>query len=153
MLDADLGELYRVETKRLNEQVRRNLERFPDDFMFQLSSREYEILKSQNATSSSKWGGRRNLPYAFNEHGVLMLSSVLNSDQAIAVNIHIIRVFTKMRELLSTHRDVLLKLDEIEKKVNGHDQEIQLIFKYLRELLNPKTESKRKIGFKQNGES
>ncbi len=98
MLDQDLAELYEVETKRLNEQVKRNKDRFPDDFMFQLTKHEFEILKSQNATSS--WGGRRTPPYAFTEHGVLMLSSVLKSKRATEVNIHIMRIFTKMRELL-----------------------------------------------------
>ena len=151
MLDSDLAELYGVDTKRLNEQVKRNIERFPEDFMFQLSSQELESLKSHFATSNSR-GGRRGLPYAFTEHGVLMLSSVLNSDQAIAVNIHIIRVFAKMRELLSTHRDVLLKLEKMEKEINIHDQDIQMIFKYLKELLNPKSGPMRKIGFKRSNE-
>src|SRR6187549_1505838 len=108
MLDEDLADLYRVETKRLNEQVRRNTERFPQDFMFQLTIEEYENLKSQTAASS--WGGRRKLPFAFTEQGVAMLSSVLNSDIAINVNIQIIRVFTKMREIMLTNKDVLLKL-------------------------------------------
>ncbi len=98
MIDEDLAELYEVETKRLNEQVKRNKDRFPEDFMFQLSKNEFEILKSQNATSS--WGGRRLPPYVFTEHGVLMLSSVLRSGRAVEVNIQIMRIFTKMRELL-----------------------------------------------------
>ena len=108
MLDEDLAELYQVETKRLNEQVKRNIQRFPEDFMFQLTAQEFENLKSQFATSS--WGGRRKLPFAFTEQGVAMLSSVLNSETAIRVNIQIIRVFTKMRELLLTHKDILLQL-------------------------------------------
>src|SRR5690606_18832110 len=99
MLDSDLAELYGVETKRLNEQVRRNVDRFPDDFMFRLSSEEFEYLRSQFATSS--WGGRRALPYVFTEHGVLMLSSVLSSKQAIQVNIQVMRIFTKIRMMLA----------------------------------------------------
>ena len=109
MLDSDLAELYQVGTKRLNEQVKRNLGRFPEDFMFQLSKEQWENLKSQNATSS--WGGRRTLPYVFTEQGVAMLSSVLNSNVAINVNIQIIRVFTKMREMLLTHRDLLFQME------------------------------------------
>jgi hypothetical protein len=153
MLDSDLAELYGVETKRLNEQVRRNIERFPEDFMFELTPQEWDNLKSQNATSSSTWGGRRNSPFAFTEHGVLMLSSVLSSHQAIAVNIHIIRVFIKMRELLSTHKDVLIKIDQVEKRIGGHDEEIRLILKYLKELLNPQTEPMRRVGFKRKNEN
>jgi hypothetical protein len=117
MLDADLAELYQVETKRLNEQVRRNIERFPVDFMFKLTQKEFENLKSQFATSS--WGGRRKLPLAFTEQGVSMLSGVLNSDTAIRVHIQIIRVFAKMKELLLTHKDILLQLEKIEKKLTG----------------------------------
>lgn len=111
MLDTDLAELYQVETKRLNEQVKRNLTRFPEDFMFQLTNEEWENLKSQNATSS--WGGRRKAPFVFTEHGVLMLSSVLNSEKAIGVNIQIVRIFTKMREMLLTHKDILLQLEDM----------------------------------------
>jgi phage regulator Rha-like protein len=111
MLDSDLAELYQVGTKRLNEQVKRNIERFPEDFMFQLTSEQWENLKSQNATSS--WGGRRTLPYVFTEQGVAMLSSVLNSSVAINMNIRIIRVFTKMREMLLTHKDLLIEMEEL----------------------------------------
>src|SRR5882762_8574231 len=123
MLDEDLAELYQVATKRLNEQVKRNIYRFPEDFMFQLTEEEFENLKSQNATSS--WGGRRKLPSAFTEHGVLMLSSVLSSERAIAVNIQIMRIYTKMRELLMTNQEILLKLEQLERKVDGHDEDIQ----------------------------
>jgi hypothetical protein len=150
MLDSDLAELYDVETKVLNQAVKRNLQRFPDDFMFQLSDKEFEILRSQIVTSS--WGGRRTNPYAFTEQGVAMLSSVLNSERAILVNIHIIRVFTKMREMLLTHKDILLKLEKLERKAVQSDSDIKLIFKYLRELLNPPTEPMRKIGFKHKKE-
>lgn len=150
MLDNDLAELYDVETKVLNQAVKRNQSRFPEDFMFQLSGQEFENLRSQTVTS--KWGGRRTAPYAFTEQGVAMLSSVLNSERAILVNIHIIRVFTKMREMLLTHKDVLLKLEQLERKVVQQDDDIKLIFDYLKELLNPKTEPRRKIGFNRHEE-
>lgn len=148
MLDDDLSELYRVETKRLNEQVKRNADRFPKDFMFQLSAKEFTILKSQNATSS--WGGKRKLPYAFTEHGILMLSGVLNSRVAVRVNIRIIRIFIKMREMMLTHKDILLKLEILENNVTNHTKDIQLIFRYVKQLLNPPNPPRRKIGFIQD---
>lgn len=150
MLDDDLAELYQVETRRLNEQVKRNIDRFPEDFMFQLTEAEWENLKSQNATSS--WGGRRKIPFAFTEYGVLMLSSVLNSDRAIQVNIQIMRIYAKLREMLLTNKDILLKLEKLERRVIKHDQDIKVVFGYLKELLNPKTEPMRKIGFKRKTE-
>lgn len=150
MLDMDLAELYDVGTKVLNQAVKRNLPRFPSDFMFQLSAKEYKILRSQIVTSS--WGGRRTRPYAFTEQGVAMLSSVLNSERAVLVNIHIIRVFTRMREMLLTHKDVLLKLEQLEGKMIQHDDDIKLIFDYLKEFLNPKREPMRKIGFRHKKE-
>jgi hypothetical protein len=150
MLDEDLAQLYQVATGRLNEQVKRNMNRFPKDFMFQLNKEEFENLKSQNATSS--WGGRRKLPYAFTEQGVAMLSSVLNSETAIRMNIQIIRVFTKMREMLLTHKDILLQLEKIETKLSRHDEDIALIFRYLKQLLNPPQPPRRKIGFRRNEE-
>jgi hypothetical protein len=151
MLDSDLAELYGVETKRLNEQVKRNASRFPDDFMFQLTIQEWENLKSQNATSS--WGGRRKLPYAFTEHGVLMLSSVLNSDRAIAVNIHIMRVYTKLKEMLLTNKDILLELETIKQKVGSNSNDIELIFNYLKQFELAKQQeldyqNREKIGYK-----
>ena len=129
MLDFDLAKLYATEAKRLKEAVRRNIDRFPDDFMFQLTRDEYEILRTQIASSS--WGGTRYTPMAFTEQGVAMLSSVLNSPTAISVNIQIIRVFTKMRALLMTQKDILLQLEKIEKKMGSHDEQIALIFGYL----------------------
>lgn len=147
MLDSDLAELYQVETRRLNEQVKRNEDRFPDDFMFQLSEEEWKNLKSQNATSS--WGGRRKLPYAFTEHGVLMLSSVLNSKRAIAVNIHIMRVFTKIREMLLTHQDLLIKMNELESKVTNQDKSIKQVFAYLKQFIKEQKEPIEPVGFKQ----
>ena len=151
MLDEDLAQLYQVETRRLNEQVKRNMDRFPEDFMFQLTIEEFENLKSQNATSS--WGGRRKLPYAFTEQGVSMLSGVLNSAIAVRVHIQIIRVFAKMKEMLLTHKDILLQLEKIETKLSGHDEDIQLIFRYLKQLLNPTQQPRRKIGFKRSNEA
>ena len=148
MLDSDLAELYQVETKRLNEQVKRNEMRFPDDFMFQLTEKEWEILKSQNATSS--WGGRRTLPYAFTEHGVLMLSSVLNSDRAIAVNIKVIRVYNKLKEMLLTHKDLLLKMEEMEKKVSGQDDKIMQIFNYLKQFIKEQETPRKQVGYKSD---
>jgi hypothetical protein len=150
MLDGDLAELYQVETRRLNEQVKRNIDRFPEDFMFQLTEKEWENLKSQNATSS--WGGRRKKPYAFTEHGVLMLSSVLNSDRAIQVNIQIMRIYSRLRSMIMDHKDILLKLERLEGKVIKHDEDFKVVFDYLRELLNPITEPVRKIGFKHKKE-
>lgn len=150
MLDADLAMLYGVPTKALNQAVKRNPQRFPDDFMFRLTVEEFEILRSQFVTSRS--GGRRTSPYAFTEQGVAMLSSVLNSERAILVNIHIIRVFTRMREIMLTHKDILLKLEQLETKAINHDGDIKLIFEYLKELLNPQTKTIRKIGFRHNKE-
>lgn len=150
MIDRDLAELYGVETRRLNEQVKRNIGRFPQDFMFQLTTTESENLKSQNAISS--WGGRRTLPYVFTEHGVLMLSSILNSEQAIKVNIQIVRVFTKMRELLSTQKEILQKLEQIEKKDIEQDDKIMLIFEYLKQFEEAKQQQieqkdRKRIGY------
>jgi len=149
MLDNDLAELYQVETRRLNEQVKRNADRFPEDFMFQLTEEEWENLKSQNATSS--WGGRRKLPFAFTEHGVLMLSSVLNSKRAIAVNIHIMRVFNRIKEMLLTHKDLLLKMEEMEKRIGKQDEKITVIFDYLKQFINEQKDPPKQIGFKQKG--
>jgi cell division septum initiation protein DivIVA len=146
MLDSDLAELYGVETKRLNEQVSRNIDRFPEDFMFQLTEIEWKNLKSQFATSS--WGGRRKLPYVFSEHGVLMLSSVLNSQQAIQVNIQIVRIFTRLRNLLSEHTELKLEIADIKKHLQNHDKNIELVFSYLDQLIEKKATPRKQIGFK-----
>ena len=146
ILDKELAALYDVATGNLNKAVKRNIARFPGDFMFQLTEQEFKDLIFQNGTST--WGGTRKMPYAFTEQGVAMLSSVLNSERAVLVNIHIIRVFTRIRELLSTHKDVLLKLEQLERAVVQHDGEIKVIFDRLRELLDPPSEPRRKIGFK-----
>jgi len=149
MLDRDLAELYSVETKRLNEQVKRNLSRFPEDFMFQLSEIEFQNLKSQFATSS--WGGIRKLPYVFTEHGVLMLSSVLNSEKAIQTNIQIIRIFTKIRQMLVDTTELSLDVEKIKKKIDNQGKNIELVFQYLDELLEKKDTKKEreKIGYKK----
>ena len=146
MLDFELSELYETETKQLIRQVRRNIERFPKDFMFELTTKEFADLRSQFGTSS--WGGTRYTPMAFTEQGVAMLSSVLNSSTAIKVNIQIIRVFTRMKEMVLTNKDILLKLEQLEKKVSGHDQNMQMIFEALKQLLNPPQEPRKRIGFK-----
>jgi phage regulator Rha-like protein len=138
MLDRDLAILYDIETKRLKEQVRRNIERFPNDFMFDLSYQEVTILRSQFATSS--WGGVRYSPMAFSEHGVLMLASVLNSKKAIQINIQIVRVFTKMREMLTSQKDIVNRLDNTESKLAEHDDQILLIFEYLKQMEKAKEE-------------
>jgi ORF6N domain len=153
MMDRDLAELYQVETRVLNQAIRRNTDRFPKDFMFQLTKKEFENWKSQIVISNSEKMGLRKRPLAFTEQGVAMLSSVLNSETAIRVNIQIIRVFTRMREMIMTHKDILLQLEKIETKLSAHDEDIQLIFKYLKQLLTPPEQPPRpKIGFKRKDE-
>ncbi|RJQ13578.1 MAG: ORF6N domain-containing protein [Nitrospiraceae bacterium] len=141
MLDKDLASLYGVETKMLNRAIKRNQERFPDDFMFQLSKDELENLRYHFGTSS--WGGQRYLPYAFTENGVAMLSSVLNSKRAIQVNMQIMRTFTKIRELLLQHKDLSQRLDELE---NKYDAQFKVVFDAIRQLM-VSPEKKKKIGF------
>lgn len=148
MIDADLAELYGVETRVLNQAVKRNENRFPGDFMFTLSKKEWDNLKSQNVTSS--WGGRRKLPRVFTEQGVAMLSSVLGSETAIAVNIQIIRVFTKMREILLTNKDILLEMEGIRKRMGGQDAKIELVFKYLKQFIKEQQTPRKAIGYRQN---
>ena len=146
MLDADLAELYGVETKRLNEQVRRNIDRFPEDFMFQLTNKELANLRSQFATSS--WGGRRSPPYAFTEHGALMLGNVLKSEQAVEVSVMVVRAFVRMRELVAGHKELAQKLNQLERKVGAHDKAIAEIIGAIRELMAPpEPKKKRPIGF------
>jgi hypothetical protein len=149
MLDSDLALLYGVDTKRLNEQVKRNDSRFPLDFMFQLAELEFRNLKSQNATSS--WGGTRKLPFAFTEHGVLMLSSVLKSDRAIQTNSQIMRIFTKVRQLFLDTTEIKIDILQIQKKLENHYKNIELVFSYLDELTEKKGNEKDrvKIGFKK----
>ena len=149
MLSPTLAELYGVEVRALIQAVKRNIERFPEDFMFQLTDSEFRNLKSQIVISS--WGGaRRANPYAFTEQGVAMLSSVLRSKQAIQVNIAIMRVFVKLREVLSTHKELAQKLDQLERKIEKHDVEIRSIFQAIRQLMMPSEKTKPKIGFRKN---
>lgn len=153
MLDRDLAELYNVETRVLNQTVRRNIKRFPADFMFQLTKEEMEKWKSQIVISNSEIMGLRKLPLVFSEQGVAMLSSVLNSERAIMVNIQIIRIFTRMRQLLSSHKEILQKLEQLEKKDLEHDDKILLIFEYLKQLEKAKQneleyQNRDPIGFK-----
>lgn len=146
MLDRDLAKLYGVTVKRLNEQVKRNKKRFPDDFMFKLTREENISLRSQFATLTEKIPKIDIYPpYAFTEQGVAMLSSVLNSDRAVAVNIQIMRTFIKLRQLLSTHKDLLKKVESMEKH---YDRQFRIVFEIIRELTNPLKEPPRKIGFK-----
>ncbi len=147
MLDRDLAGLYEVPTKALNQAVRRNLDRFPADFMFQLNDQEVENLRSQSVTSNANHGGSRYLPYAFTEHGVAMLSSVLSSKRAIALNILIVRAFVRLREYLVTHQDLALKLQDVERTQLEHSANIEQIYDYIQRLLEPPAESKRRIGF------
>jgi ORF6N domain len=141
MLDRDLAALYGVETRQLTRQVRRNKDRFPQDFMFQLSLEELQNLKCQFGTSS--WGGTRKPPYVFTEHGILMLSSVLNSKRAIQVNIAIMRVFVRIKEMIVTHKDLEQKLYELEHKIGQHETDIQGIFEAIRRLMtSPATKPK-----------
>ena len=134
MLDRDLAALYGVTTGNLNKAVKRNSKRFPDDFMFQLNKQEYENLLFQFGTSS--WGGTRTLPFAFTEQGVAMLSGVLNSDRAIQVNIQIMRIFTKIREMLVVNLSLRIEVEAIKKKLENHDKNIELVFNYLDELID-----------------
>lgn len=136
MLDRDLAELYGVETRMLNQSVKRHLLRFPSDFMLRLTSEEVAIWKSQFVISNKENKGLRKRPLAFTEQGVAMLSSILNSEQAILVNIYIIRVFSKMRELLLTHKDILLKIEQLEKQVVQNNSDIELVFEALKQFLN-----------------
>lgn len=160
MIDRDLAQLYGVETKQLKRQVRRNIDRFPEDFMFEMTKNEFEEWRSQIGTSnSSDKMGLRYAPYVFTESGVAMLSSVLNSQTAIEVNIRIIRVFSKMREMLSTHKDILLKLEQLEKNMvkqegsmKKYEDDIRMIFEVLKELLSPPQKPRQKIGFKRSNE-
>ena len=150
MLDSDLAALYGVETKQLTRQVRRNIDRFPDDFMFQLTREEYnELLRCQIGTLK-RGQHSKYLPYAFTEHGILMLSSVLNSKKSIQVNIQIMRTFTKLREMLFSYKELQKKIEAMERRHAKHDEHFQIIFKTIKQMLNPPVEKKGKIGFKQN---
>lgn len=146
MLDADLALLYKVETRALVQAVKRNPRRFPSDFMFQLTDEEWAVLRSQNVTSKGR-GGRRYAPYAFTEHGALMLSSVLNSETAAEVGIVIVRTFVQLREMLSTHKELAAKLEELERKASSHDQAIAGLIDAIRQLMQAPIGTSRPIGF------
>jgi hypothetical protein len=146
MLDRDLAELYEVETRVLNQAVKRNLNRFPEDFMFQLTQAEMENWKSQIVISNKDKMGLRKAPYAFTENGVAMLSSVLSSERAVEVNIQIMRTFTRLREMLLTHKDLQRKIEDMEKK---YDTQFKVVFDAIRSLMSPAEKPKRKIGFQR----
>jgi phage regulator Rha-like protein len=147
ILDTDLAILYGVTAKRLNEQIKRNIERFPADFLFQLTRTEQEFLRSQNATSNQGRGGRRYLPYAFTEHGAIMAATVLNSERAVEMSIFVVRAFVRMREAVATNHQVVAKLAELEHRLESHDTDIQDLVEAIRELMAPPTPKGRKIGF------
>ena len=149
MIDRDLADLYNVETKVLKQAVRRNMDRFPRDFMFEMDKKEFENWRSQNVTSNgADKMGLRYAPFCFTEQGVTMLSCILNSTRAIQVNIQIIRIFTRLREIVLTNHDMFLKLEQLEKQVTKHDGDIQIIFGALKKLLNPPQQPRQRIGFK-----
>lgn len=151
MLDRDLAELYGIETKRLKEQVRRNIDRFPKDFMFELSEKEHELLKRQfdnrNRGQHSKYP-----PYAFTEHGVLMLSSVLNTERAVKVNIQIMRVYVRIREMIQTHKDLIIQMDQLEQKVGKQDEKISIVFEYLTKFIELEKKPRKEVGYKRKDE-
>jgi phage regulator Rha-like protein len=147
ILDTDLAELYGVEVRALNQQVKRNARRFPDDFVTQLSAEEAASLRSQNAAPSSGRGGRRYLPYAFTEHGAIMAASVLNSERAVEMSIFVVRAFVRMREALAANQQIMSKLTELEHRVESHDTSIQDLVEAIRELMEPPPATGRRIGF------
>jgi hypothetical protein len=146
LLDADLAAMYGVSTMALNQAVKRNRDRFPDDFMFQLTENEHKILISQIVISS--WGGRRTLPFAFTEQGVAMLSSVLKSKRAIAINIQIMRIFVKMRQLISEYKELLEKIEKLEASQTDQDERINQIYNLIKELLEPVYKDRPRVGYK-----
>ena len=151
ILDTDLAELYGVPVKRLNEQLKRNLQRFPPDFLFTLTRAEYQNLKSQNATSSSAHGGRRYLPHAFTEHGAIMAATVLNSKRAIEMSIFVVRAFVRMREAFLDNQRIETKLAELENRIDSHEGSIEELVEAIRELIAPLPANNRRIGFAAPG--
>lgn len=148
ILDRDLAELYGVSVKRLNEQVKRNQERFPADFMFRLAASEDQILRSQIATSNRARGGRRYLPYAFTEHGAIMAATVLNSPKAVEMSVFVVRAFVRLRQMLATNRQLAAKIEELERKLESHDTAIQDLIEAIKELMAPPEGPRGKIGFR-----
>jgi phage regulator Rha-like protein len=147
ILDTDLAELYGVEVRSLNQQVKRNARRFPDDFVMKLSAEEVAGLRSQNVISNPRRGGSRYLPYAFTEHGAIMAASVLNSERAVEMSIFVVRAFVRMREALASNQTILSKLAELEHRVESHDTNIQELIEAIRELMEPPPATGRQIGF------
>lgn len=150
MIDRDLAELYEVETRVLKQAVRRNIDRFPSDFMFEMTKEEFGNWRSQSVMSKEDYIGLRYAPFCFTEQGVSMLSSVLNSNIAIQVNIQIIRTFTKMREMILTNKDLLIEMEEIRKRISGHDEKIEMIFDYLKRFVEEQKKPKNKLGYKSD---
>ncbi len=148
MLDADIAMMYGVQTKVMIQSVKRNIQRFPSEFMFQLSEREYKSLRSQFVTSKSGKGGRRYLPYVFTEHGVAMLATVLRSERAIQMSIQIIKAFVRLRQFLSSHKDLEKKLLLLEERIDTHDKDIQSIVEAIKQMIDPPIKEKRQIGFR-----
>ena len=147
ILDSALAELYGASVKRLNQQVNRNRERFPSDFMFQITPREFAALRLQFATSNKKRGGRRSLPYAFTEHGAIMAATVLNSDQAVEMSVFVVRAFVRLRAMLATNKELAGKIEELETHMETHDGAIREIFHVIKRLMNPHRSRRSKIGF------
>lgn len=147
ILDSDLAELYGVTVKQLNQQIKRNWERFPKDFLFRLSSKEQQSLRSQFVTSSSSHGGRRYLPYAFTEHGAIMAATVLNSERAVEMSVFVVRAFVRMREALASNQQIMAKLGELEGRLEAHDTDIQQLIDAIKELMTPPDPKSRPIGF------
>jgi hypothetical protein len=151
ILDRDLAELYGVPVKRLNEQVKRNRDRFPDDFMFQLTKVEEADLQSQIVPPKSGRGGRRYAPYAFTEHGAIMAATVLNSERAVEMSVFVVRAFVRLREMMSTNQQLASKIDELEQRLDTHDASIQELIEAIRELMAPDPATGRRIGFELPG--
>ncbi len=151
ILDADIAELYGVPVKVLNQQVKRNRERFPPDFVFQLTTKEHEILRSQIVTSKKGRGGRRYTPYAFTEHGAIMAATVLNSERAVQMSVFVVRAFVRLREMLATNRRLAGKIDELENRLETHDSEIQDLIEAIKELMLPEEAPRKRIGFQLPG--
>ncbi len=150
MLDADLAELYGISTRVFNQAIKRNSERFPLDFMFRLDDKEYKSLRSQFVISNVGRGGRRHSPMAFTEHGAIMAATILNSQRAIEMSVFIVRAFVQLRDMVSNHSELTDKLNKLESKVSGHDQEIANLFETIRQLMMSPTQTRRFVGFRTN---
>jgi hypothetical protein len=153
ILDRDLAELYGVQVRALNQQVKRNARRFPPAFRFQVSAQELKILKSQNVMSNEGHGGRRYRPYVFTEHGAIMAATVLNSDRAIEMSVFVVMAFVRMRRAIASNRQILAKLTEVERRLEGHDSDIQDLMEAIREMISPPEPPRRRIGFEAPGDA